>query len=136
MEVPIGRTGTNASDLLVIFGITGDLARKMTFRALYRLERKGLLECPIVGVASDDISVDELIERARGAIERRRREDRRRGVRPAGGPAVLPARRRHRHGALRALAKRIGREAPALLPGNAAVRCSRRSSRTWAKPGC
>jgi glucose-6-phosphate 1-dehydrogenase len=28
-----------AADVLVIFGITGDLARKMTFRALYRLER-------------------------------------------------------------------------------------------------
>ncbi|WP_156419164.1 hypothetical protein, partial [Mycobacterium kyorinense] len=26
--------------MLVIFGITGDLARKMTFRALYRLERR------------------------------------------------------------------------------------------------
>ena len=26
------------ADIMVIFGITGDLARKMTFRALYRLE--------------------------------------------------------------------------------------------------
>jgi glucose-6-phosphate 1-dehydrogenase len=60
---------TNASDLLVIFGITGDLARKMTFESLYRLERKGLLQCPIVGVASDDISKDELVARARKAIE-------------------------------------------------------------------
>ena len=61
--------GTDASDLLVIFGITGDLARKMTFQSLYRLERKGLLQCPIVGVASDDISKDELVNRARKAIE-------------------------------------------------------------------
>ena len=61
--------GTNASDLLVIFGITGDLARKMTFQALYRLERRGMLQCPILGVASDDISVDELVKRARKAIE-------------------------------------------------------------------
>jgi glucose-6-phosphate 1-dehydrogenase len=61
--------GTNASDLLVIFGITGDLARKMTFQALYRLEHRGLLQCPILGVASDDISVDELVKRARKAIE-------------------------------------------------------------------
>jgi len=37
------------ADVLVIFGITGDLARKMTFRSLYRLERRGLLDCPIVG---------------------------------------------------------------------------------------
>ncbi|BCI86189.1 hypothetical protein NIIDMKKI_13950 [Mycobacterium kansasii] len=59
---------SSASDVLVIFGITGDLARKMTFRALYRLERRGLLDCPIVGVASDDIPVDKLVERAREAI--------------------------------------------------------------------
>jgi glucose-6-phosphate 1-dehydrogenase len=60
--------GGNASDLLVIFGITGDLARKMTFRALYRLERNELLDCPILGVASDDITVEKLVERARKAI--------------------------------------------------------------------
>jgi glucose-6-phosphate 1-dehydrogenase len=65
----LAEPGTNVSDLLVIFGITGDLARKMTFQALYRLERRGLLHCPILGVASDDISVDELVERARKAIE-------------------------------------------------------------------
>ena len=39
------------ADVLVIFGITGDLAKKMTFRSLYRLERRRLLDCPIVGVA-------------------------------------------------------------------------------------
>jgi glucose-6-phosphate 1-dehydrogenase len=53
---------------MVIFGITGDLARKMTFRALYRLESRRLLDCPILGVASDDITVDQLIDRARNAI--------------------------------------------------------------------
>ena len=36
--------GGDSSDLLVIFGITGDLARKMTFRALYRLENRKLLD--------------------------------------------------------------------------------------------
>lgn len=56
------------SDVLVIFGITGDLAKKMTFRALYRLERRGELHCPIVGVAGDDITVDQLVDRARQAI--------------------------------------------------------------------
>jgi glucose-6-phosphate 1-dehydrogenase len=64
----LAEPGTNASDLLVIFGITGDLARKMTFPALYRLEDKGLLQCPIVGVASDDISKDDLVKRAHAAI--------------------------------------------------------------------
>ena len=65
----MAESGNSASDLLVIFGITGDLARKMTFQALYRLERRGLLQCPIVGVASEDISVEELVNRARKAIE-------------------------------------------------------------------
>ena len=58
-----------AADALVIFGITGDLARKMTFRSLYRLERRGLLRCPVVGVAIDDWSVEQLRERAHEAIE-------------------------------------------------------------------
>jgi glucose-6-phosphate 1-dehydrogenase len=55
--------------VLVVFGITGDLARVMTFRSLYRLERRGLLDCPIVGVAVDDWSVDDLKKRARDSIE-------------------------------------------------------------------
>ena len=59
---------TAACDTLVIFGITGDLAKVMTFRSLYRLERRGLLGCPIVGVAVDDWSVEELVERARESI--------------------------------------------------------------------
>jgi glucose-6-phosphate 1-dehydrogenase len=59
---------TRPADVLVIFGITGDLAKVMTFRSLYRLERRGLLDCPIVGVAVDDWSVDELKERARTSI--------------------------------------------------------------------
>jgi glucose-6-phosphate 1-dehydrogenase len=56
-------------DVFVIFGITGDLAKVMTFHSLYRLEQRGLLECPIVGVAVDDWSADDLREHARAAIE-------------------------------------------------------------------
>ena len=56
------------ADVLVVFGITGDLAKVMTFRSLYRLEARGLLTCPIVGVAADDWTVDELVERARTSI--------------------------------------------------------------------
>jgi glucose-6-phosphate 1-dehydrogenase len=62
-------TATNAADVLVIFGITGDLARKMTFRSLYRLERRKLLDCPIVGVARDEWSEAALHDHARSAIE-------------------------------------------------------------------
>jgi glucose-6-phosphate 1-dehydrogenase len=57
------------ADVLVIFGITGDLAHKMTFRALYRLEGRHLLACPIIGVAADDLPVDHLVKRAREAVE-------------------------------------------------------------------
>ncbi len=56
------------ADVLVIFGITGDLAKVMTFRSLYRLERRNLLSCPIVGVAVDDWTKDQLVERARESI--------------------------------------------------------------------
>jgi glucose-6-phosphate 1-dehydrogenase len=59
----------STADALVIFGITGDLARKMTFRSLYRLERRGLLGCPIVGVALEDWSVEHLRDHARRAIQ-------------------------------------------------------------------
>jgi glucose-6-phosphate 1-dehydrogenase len=59
---------TKAADVLTIFGITGDLAKKMTFRALYRLEARGKLDCPIVGVAIDDWSVEQLRDHAREAI--------------------------------------------------------------------
>jgi glucose-6-phosphate 1-dehydrogenase len=60
---------TTDADVLVIFGITGDLAKVMTFRSLYRLERRGLLDCPIVGVAVDDWSVEKLREHAHECIE-------------------------------------------------------------------
>ena len=57
------------ADALVIFGITGDLARKMTFRSLYRLERRGLLNQPVIGVAVDDWQVEQLADRARESIQ-------------------------------------------------------------------
>jgi glucose-6-phosphate 1-dehydrogenase len=64
-----GAGGESEADCLVIFGITGDLAKVMTFRSLYRLERRGLLKCPIVGVAADDWNVEHLREHARECIE-------------------------------------------------------------------
>src|SRR5215475_8395893 len=62
-----GAEGKSA-DQLVVFGITGDLAKVMTFRSLYRLEKRGLLPCPILGVAFDDWTIDQLVERARESI--------------------------------------------------------------------
>lgn len=61
-------TDGSAGDVLVVFGITGDLARVMTFRSLYRLEQRGLLDGPIIGVAADDWTTAQLFERARTSI--------------------------------------------------------------------
>ena len=57
------------ADVFVVFGITGDLAKVMTFNSLYRLEERGLLDCPIVGVAVNDWSLDDLRTHAHDAIE-------------------------------------------------------------------
>ena len=59
---------TSPADVLVVFGITGDLARVMTFLSLYRLEQRGLLSCPVVGVAVDDWTEEQLLTRARDSI--------------------------------------------------------------------
>jgi glucose-6-phosphate 1-dehydrogenase len=60
---------TQRGDVLVIFGISGDLAKVMTFRSLYRLEQRGLIDYPVLGVAVDDWSDEDLIAHARAAIE-------------------------------------------------------------------
>ncbi len=59
----------SASDALVVFGITGDLAKRMTLQSLYRLEATNSLDVPIVGVAGDDWTLDHLREHARESIE-------------------------------------------------------------------
>lgn len=56
------------SDLLVMFGASGDLAKKKLFPAVYRLERRGLLGVPIVGVALDDWTDDDLRTHARASL--------------------------------------------------------------------
>jgi glucose-6-phosphate 1-dehydrogenase len=71
-QTSVPPTGTGGpptvADVFVVFGITGDLARVMTFLSLYRLELRGLLTCPVVGVAVDDWSREQLVERARSSI--------------------------------------------------------------------
>jgi glucose-6-phosphate 1-dehydrogenase len=56
------------ADALVVFGITGDLARKMTLRSLYRLDRRKLLDCPVIGVAGQDWPITRLREHASKAV--------------------------------------------------------------------
>ena len=56
------------SDALVLFGVTGDLAHKMIFPALYAMARRGVLHVPVVGVATRQLSLAQLRARATDAI--------------------------------------------------------------------
>ena len=57
------------SDALVFFGMTGDLAYKKIFPALYRMARRKALDVPVIGVASTPYAVTELLQRARASVE-------------------------------------------------------------------
>ena len=57
------------SDAIVLFGASGDLAKKMTFVSLYRLAVRELLDMPIVGVAFSDWTDKTFRENARADIE-------------------------------------------------------------------
>jgi glucose-6-phosphate 1-dehydrogenase len=65
----MGDSTAQPAGAMVIFGISGDLARKMTFRSLYRLEARGLIGCPVIGVAMDDWTDDQLRAAARKALD-------------------------------------------------------------------
>jgi glucose-6-phosphate 1-dehydrogenase len=58
------------SDALVLFGVTGDLAHKMTFPALYAMEKRGALAVPVIGVALPNWSSEDLHNRAADSIKR------------------------------------------------------------------
>ena len=60
--------GPRPADAFVTFGVSGDLARKMTFVSLYQLERRGLLDCPIIGVAAEDWTDEDLRARAAESV--------------------------------------------------------------------
>ena len=60
--------GTVRSDALVLFGVTGDLAHKKIFPALYAMAKRGVLNFPVVGVASSKWSVAQLRKRATDSI--------------------------------------------------------------------
>ena len=66
--MPSDEHGPLPADVFVAFGISGDLARKMTFVSLYQLERRHLLNCPIVGVAAQSWTDDDLRRRASESV--------------------------------------------------------------------
>jgi len=58
------------SDALVLFGVTGDLAHKMTFPALYAMAKRGALNVPVIGVAFPNWSLERLHNRVTESIKR------------------------------------------------------------------
>ncbi len=76
------------SDAFVVFGVTGDLVHKEIFPALYGLFRDERVSVPVIGVARSDWSIDQLVARARDAVEKNARL-RRDGLCPARRHAAL-----------------------------------------------
>jgi len=61
-------TNQPKADALVLFGATGDLAKRKLFPALYRLERSGMLTVPVIGVARSDWTDDDFRSHAKESI--------------------------------------------------------------------
>lgn len=57
------------SDALVAFGVTGDLAHKMIFPALYAMAKRGTLTVPVIGVAAPKWNLERLHRRVRDSIK-------------------------------------------------------------------
>jgi glucose-6-phosphate 1-dehydrogenase len=58
-----------ASDALVFFGATGDLAYKKIFPSLQNMIRSGFLSVPVIGVAKSGWNVEQLRDRARKSLQ-------------------------------------------------------------------
>src|SRR6187397_850558 len=56
------------SDALVFFGATGDLAYKKIFPSLQAMIKRGTLNVPVIGVAKQGWTLDQLRERARSSL--------------------------------------------------------------------
>ena len=57
------------ANALVIFGVTGDLAHRMIFPALYGMAKRGALNFPVVGVAGRKWSHEQLCQHATDSIK-------------------------------------------------------------------
>ncbi len=61
---------SSRSDALVLFGVTGDLAHKMTFPALYAMAKRDALKVPVIGIAFPKWSLSRLHKRVTDSIKR------------------------------------------------------------------
>jgi glucose-6-phosphate 1-dehydrogenase len=57
------------SDALVVFGVTGDLAHKMIFPALYAMVKRDALKVPVIGVAFPKWSLERVQKRVTRSIK-------------------------------------------------------------------
>ena len=65
-----GQADAPRSDALVLFGVTGDLAHKKVFPALYAMVRSGALSVPVIGVASSKWTADQLHARVTDSLHK------------------------------------------------------------------
>lgn len=61
-------SGVPRADALVLFGATGDLARRKLFPSLYHMARNGRLDVPIIGVARSLLHDDEFRDHVRASV--------------------------------------------------------------------
>lgn len=67
-DMRFAQNTTTPADALVLFGMTGDLAYKKIFPALYGMAQRGALNTPVVGVASSQLTTGQLHERIHQSI--------------------------------------------------------------------
>jgi glucose-6-phosphate 1-dehydrogenase len=65
----------DASDALVFFGATGDLAYKQIFPALYEMVRRDGLDVPVIGVAKAGWTLEQLQGRALASLDEHGKHD-------------------------------------------------------------
>lgn len=63
------RATHESADALIMFGVTGDLAKRRLFPALYELEKDGALDMPVVGVSRSTEDDEALRRRARESLD-------------------------------------------------------------------
>jgi glucose-6-phosphate 1-dehydrogenase len=64
------KNSRESSDALVVFGASGDLAHKMIFPALYAMVRRGVLDVPVVGVASTKWTIEQLRKHVADSVKK------------------------------------------------------------------
>lgn len=67
--------GTGNADAFLLFGATGDLAKKKLWPALYELTTEGRMDMPIVGIARSEWDDEQMRDRARESVRAKLGDD-------------------------------------------------------------